>query len=217
MNNNDCQISRGMELNNISGLGERCNFVKADFLKLPFADNTFDAVYTIEPTCHAPDALGCYKEIFAVLKPGPCVAAYECCMTNHFDPENEVHQMIKSELELSNGLPDIRSTSQCLVALKLAGFEVVWEKDLAVDSPLPWYLPLDINVFSITRFRLTSFGRFITKSFVKTLQFVGLSPAGSDRDSSFLEKAAGGLVEGGRKEIFTPMYFFIVRKSRSDS
>lgn len=33
---------------------------------------------------------------------------------------------------------------------------------------------------------------------VKTLEFIGLAPAGSDRVSSFLEKAAEGLVEGGR-------------------
>jgi len=59
-----------------------------------------------------------------VLKPGQCFAAYEWCMTDHFNPENEVHQKIKSEIELGNGLPDVRSTRQCLEALKLAGFEV---------------------------------------------------------------------------------------------
>ena len=59
-----------------------------------------------------------------MLKPGQCFAAYEWCMTDHFNPENEVHQKIKSEIELGNGLPDVRSTRQCLEALKLAGFEV---------------------------------------------------------------------------------------------
>ncbi|XP_020257089.1 cycloartenol-C-24-methyltransferase 1 isoform X1 [Asparagus officinalis] len=217
LNNNEYQISRGVELNKESGLAENCNFVKADFMKMPFTDSTFDAIYAIEATCHAPDALGCYKEIYRVLKPGQCFAAYEWCMTDHFNPENEVHQKIKAEIELGNGLPDVRSTRQCLEALKLAGFEVIWEKDLAVDSPLPWYLPLDTSVISITSFRLTSFGRFLTKSMVKALEFVRLAPAGSDRVSSFLEKAAEGLVEGGRKEIFTPMYFFLVRKPHSAS
>ncbi|THU62197.1 hypothetical protein C4D60_Mb01t02580 [Musa balbisiana] len=95
--------------------------------------------------------------------------------------------------------------------------KVVWEKDLAVDSPVSWYLPLDTSKFSITSFRLTAFGRFITRTMVKTLEFVGIAPAGSNRVSSFLEKAAEGLVEGGRKEIFTPMYFFLVRKPLADS
>ena len=38
------------------------NFIipmQADFMKMPFSDNTFDAVYAIEATCHAPDAV-CY-------------------------------------------------------------------------------------------------------------------------------------------------------------
>lgn len=45
-------------------------------------------------------------------------------MTDHFDPTNETHQKSKAEIELGNGLPDIRTTNQCLEALRLAGFEV---------------------------------------------------------------------------------------------
>ncbi|KAJ8423137.1 hypothetical protein Cgig2_016490 [Carnegiea gigantea] len=90
--------------------------------------------------------------------------------------------------------------------------KVIWEKDLAVDSPVPWYLPLDKNHFSLSSFRLTAVGRFVTRNLVRTLEFVGLAPKGSQRVQSFLEKAAEGLVDGGRKEIFTPMYFFLVRK-----
>jgi ubiquinone/menaquinone biosynthesis C-methylase UbiE len=29
--------------------------MQADFMNMPFSDNTFDAVYAIEATCHAPD------------------------------------------------------------------------------------------------------------------------------------------------------------------
>uniref|UniRef100_A0A1D1Z1J8 Methyltransferase n=1 Tax=Anthurium amnicola TaxID=1678845 RepID=A0A1D1Z1J8_9ARAE len=217
LNNNEYQISRCEELNRLARLDRCCNFVKADFMGMPFADNTFDAVYAIEATCHAPDAVGCYKEIYRVLKPGQCFAAYEWCMTDSFDPNNESHRKVKAEIELGNGLPDIRSTAQCLEALKLAGFEVIWEKDLAVDSPVSWYLPLDTSHFSITSFRLTAVGRLITRTLVKTLEYVGLAPAGSNRVSSFLEKAAEGLVEGGRKGLFTPMYFFLVQKPKQES
>ncbi|XP_020697462.1 cycloartenol-C-24-methyltransferase 1-like [Dendrobium catenatum] len=217
LNNNEYQITRGTELNRLAGLGNSCNFVKADFMKMPFPDNTFDAIYAIEATCHAPDSLGCYNEIYRVLKPGQCFAAYEWCMTDHYDPNNEIHKKIKAEIEIGDGLPDIRSTYQCLDALKQAGFEVVWEKDLAADSPVPWYLPLDTRHFSLSSFRLTAFGRFITRTMVQVLEFVRLAPAGSMRVSSFLEKAAEGLVDGGRMEIFTPMYFFLARKPLSES
>lgn len=212
LNNNEYQITRGKELNRIVGVDKTCNFVKADFMKMPFPENSFDAVYAIEATCHAPDALGCYQEIYRVLKPGQHFAAYEWCMTDAFDPQNQNHQKIKSEIEVGDGLPDIRSTRQCLEALKQAGFEVLWEKDLAADAPVPWYLPLDKTHFSLSSFRLTAVGRFFTKNMVKVLEYVGLAPEGSQRVQDFLEKAAEGLVEGGRKEIFTPMYFFVVRK-----
>lgn len=29
--------------------------MQGDFMKMPFPDNSFDAVYAIEATCHAPD------------------------------------------------------------------------------------------------------------------------------------------------------------------
>ncbi|KAK1281867.1 Cycloartenol-C-24-methyltransferase 1 [Acorus calamus] len=38
----------------------------------------------------------------------------------------------------------------------------------------------------------------ISRGKVRTLEFIGLAPEGSQRVSSFLEKAADGLVEGGR-------------------
>uniref|UniRef100_A0ACD6AEE7 Uncharacterized protein n=1 Tax=Avena sativa TaxID=4498 RepID=A0ACD6AEE7_AVESA len=216
LNNNDYQITRGKELNRLAGLSGTCDFVKADFMNMPFSDNTFDAVYAIEATCHAPDPVGCYKEIYRVLKPGQCFAVYEWCITDHYDPSNATHKRIKDEIELGNGLPDIRSTQQCLQAVKDAGFEVIWDKDLAVDSPLPWYLPLDPSRFSLSSFRLTTVGRLVTRNMVKALEYIGLAPEGSQRVSNFLEKAADGLVEGGKKEIFTPMYFFVVRKPLSE-
>ncbi|KAG6510728.1 hypothetical protein ZIOFF_028762 [Zingiber officinale] len=189
--------------------------VQADFMIMSFSDDTFDAVYAIEATCHAPDVVGCYKEIYQVLKPGQYFAAYEWCMTDHYNPSNGSHKKAKAEIELGNGLPDVRTTRQCLDALKLVGFEVIWEKDHASDSPVPWYLPLDTSRFLITSFRLTAFGRFFTRIMVKALEFVRIAPAGSNRISSFLKKAAEGLVVAGRMEIFTPMYFFLVRRPLS--
>ncbi|CAI9764978.1 unnamed protein product [Fraxinus pennsylvanica] len=69
LNNNEYQITRGKALNRVAGVDKTCDFVKADFMKMPFPDNSFDAIYAIEATCHAPDAVGCYKEIYRVLKP----------------------------------------------------------------------------------------------------------------------------------------------------
>lgn len=63
VNNNAYQISRAMYHNSRTGNGinDLSSFVKADFMHMPFADNTFDAIYQIDATCHAPDPVGCYK------------------------------------------------------------------------------------------------------------------------------------------------------------
>ncbi|KAL2329327.1 hypothetical protein Fmac_022754 [Flemingia macrophylla] len=151
LNNNEYQITRA----------------KADFMKMPFPDNSFDAVYAIEATCHAPDA---------------------------------------AEIEIGDGLPDIRLTSKCAEALNEAGFKVLWEKDLSIDYPVPWYDPLDTTHLSLNTFRLTAIGRFFTRSLVKSLEFVGLAPRGSLRVQEFLEKAADGLVEGGNLSFPSPKH-----------
>lgn len=53
--------------------------------------------------------------------------------------------------------------------------KVIWEKDLAVDSPLPWYLPLDTSHFSLSSFRLTSVGRFVTRNMVMIVELLTYS------------------------------------------
>ncbi|KAL8129186.1 hypothetical protein V2J09_018341 [Rumex salicifolius] len=191
VNNNEYQIKRGTELNRVAGVDDTCDFVKTDFMKMPFPDNSFDAVYAMDATCHAPDLVGCYKEINRVLKPGQCFAVYEWCMTDSFDPNNQQHQKIKADIEIGNGLPDIRSTTECCDAMKQAGFQIIRAKDLDVDSPVPWYLPLESSP------RLSGFRGFLTKIQIMALEAVGIAPKGSQRVHSFLQKAGDGLAKGG--------------------
>ncbi|XP_028798307.1 cycloartenol-C-24-methyltransferase-like [Neltuma alba] len=209
LNNNEYQINRAKELNRLHGTDKICNFVQGDFMNIPFPDNTSDAVYAIEATVHAPDAYECYKEIHRVLKPGQCFAAYESSMTTSFDPTNPEHQKIKAELLLGGGLVDIRSTTKVLEALKEAGFEVIWSKNIAEDSPIPWYFPMDKSNYSPSR----NIVGLLNRNMVKALELVGLAPKGSDKVQDFIERVTKGLVQGGKKEIFTPMFFFLARKS----
>jgi sterol 24-C-methyltransferase len=41
---------------------------------------------------------------------------------------------------------------------------------------------------------------------------LGVAPKGSLEVASMLERAADGLVAGGKKGIFTPLFFFLARK-----
>ncbi|KAK3145735.1 hypothetical protein QOZ80_3BG0256690 [Eleusine coracana subsp. coracana] len=212
LNNNDYQISRGQEFILSAGLSEKCNFLKGDFMDMPISDNSFDAAYALQATCHAPDAIGVYREVYRVLKPGQYFALDEWCLTDRFDSNNARHRTIKAEIELGDGLPDIRSTRECIQAMKDAGFEVVFAKDLAADFPCPWYQPMDPSHNSWSSFQWTRVGHFITRTVVSTLEFLRIAPAGSMRVYNILRTASEGLRKGGREGIFTVNFFILGRK-----
>ena len=94
-------------------------------MKLPFEPNSFDGVYAIEATCHAPRREDVYGQIFRVLKPGQIFACYEWCLTPLYDNSNELHRTIKKKIEEGDGLPDMATQEQCVAALRAVGFEVM--------------------------------------------------------------------------------------------
>ncbi|MCC6808018.1 MAG: methyltransferase domain-containing protein [Deltaproteobacteria bacterium] len=216
VNNNDYQIKRGDKLNAEAGLANLCSFQKADFMKLPFENNTFDAIYAIEATCHAPDKLKLFTELARTMKPGAHFAGYEWCMTDKYNAGNAEHRAIKKGIEEGDALPDIWTTHDVVAALEGAGLEVVEAKDVAptADAETPWHTPLK-GRFSIDGFKHTEVGRVTTHYFVKALETLKIAPKGSTATSSFLQDAATALVKGGDTGIFTPMFFFHVKKPGS--
>lgn len=215
VNNNAYQISRAMYHNGRTGraLDKLSRFVKADFMAMPFEDASFDAVYQIDATCHAPDQVGCYKEILRVLKPGCCFAGYEWCATDAYDPNNAQQRAVMAEIELGNGLPDVRTTEETIKALKAAGFEVVEYADLATTADIPWWDPVDPDNWTrLQNFRTTKVGRKVTHALVAGLERLSFAPKGSLEVANMLERAADGLVAGGKQGIFTPLFFFLARK-----
>lgn len=67
---------------------------------MDFEPNTFDFVYAIEATVHAPSLEGIYGQIFKVLKPGGRFGVYEWLMTEKYDPENADHKHICHGIEM---------------------------------------------------------------------------------------------------------------------
>jgi tocopherol O-methyltransferase len=64
------QASRATERSQAAGLGDRVRFQVADALAMPFADNSFDLVWTLESGEHMPDKEQFLRECYRVLKPG---------------------------------------------------------------------------------------------------------------------------------------------------
>ncbi|KAH7436516.1 hypothetical protein KP509_05G023700 [Ceratopteris richardii] len=219
VNNNESQIKRGTVLNKQYGVAENCQFLKADFMKIPVPDNSIDAAYNMESCCHAPDLVALYKELYRVLKPGQCVAGYDWCMTKEYDPNDQYHNKVKDEIEFGNSLPTIRSTTEYIQAIKAAGFRVLMEEDMA-DKPdvhIPWYDSLNPNRLSLDGFRRTWLARLVGRQMLKVLEFTRIAPKGSIEVNELLERSGNGLYEGGRLRIFTPIFFYLAQKPHNEN
>jgi sterol 24-C-methyltransferase len=214
VNNNDYQLTKVREYNEAAGLADLCSGFKGNFMNLDVGDGTYDAAYAFEATCHAPDKVGAFKEIFRTLKPGALFTGYEWCMTDAFDPNNAAHQRIKKGIEEGDSLPDIATIPETIEALRTAGFEVIESHDTADDSDpeTPWYLPLVGETNSLLAVRRGRVGRFLARRLIRTVEALRIAPKGSAEVSKMLGAAAEALIAGGEAKIFTPNYFFLARR-----
>lgn len=187
---------------------------------MSFPENTFDCVYAIEATVHAPSLEGVYSQIYRVLKPGGVFGVYEWLMTDNYDNTNTHQREIRLGIEQGNGISNMVRISEGIAAIKAAGFELELHEDLAKrPDKTPWYYPLagDFSMMGTvwdfpTIFRMTKLGRGLTHKFVGLLEMVGIAPGGTQKTANSLALAADCLVAGAKEDLFTPMYLMVARK-----
>jgi sterol 24-C-methyltransferase len=187
---------------------------------MSFPDNSFDAVYAIEATVHAPKLAGVYGEIYRVLKPGGVFGVYEWLMTDEYDKDNVEHRDIRLAIEVGNGISNMVTISEGLSAMKEVGFELLHHEDLAArPDSIPWYWGIAgemkymqsyLDFFTV--FRMTHVARTMVHAFTGLLEVVGLAPPGTKKTADALARGADGLVAGAKKNLFTPMYLMVGRK-----
>lgn len=91
------QAGRGNELAKIQGLSDKCNFQVADALEMPFADNSFDLVWSLESGEHMPDKKQFVNELFRVAQPGGRIIIVTWC---HRDLDEGETSLTRSEQRL---------------------------------------------------------------------------------------------------------------------
>ena len=72
-------IDAAQRLTQLLGMQERVNFHAASALDLPFEDNRFDGVWSIQMNMNVEDKMSWFKELHRVVKPKGRVVLYEVC------------------------------------------------------------------------------------------------------------------------------------------
>ena len=219
VNSSEVQLGKARALNAEAGLDHMVDYLACSFMDMSaVADGTFDRGYAIESTCHAPDKVGAFAEIYRVLQPGALFWGQEMCMTDRFDPGDSRHRAIKNDLMHGIALKDIATMGEVDRALESVGFQIVEAKDRAVDengAATPWYQPMEARGGGRTQgnaLRRIPLGRKAIIAASRLAEALRVFPKGSADVAGLLDRTADAYVAGGRNGLFTPLYCFLARK-----
>jgi len=211
LNLNPTQVKKGKDINKKEGLSNLVDLVVGDFCKMEFEEETFDAAFAVEATCHAPNREDVFGEVFRVLKKGGYFAAYEWCITDKHDPKNEKHKAYVKKIEHGNGLSNTIGTEECLQCLRNVGFQVIDSRDMFKNDKT-WWTPLVGDYFKPSRFEFTPVGTWLFTKILQGMEKFHLAPKGVVKVSDLLFEAADGLTSAGAAGTYTPGFYFLVKK-----
>jgi phosphoethanolamine N-methyltransferase len=112
------------------GMAGRVEFTQAPPGRLPFADESFDVVFSKDAMVHIADKEAVFADIFRVLKPGGTFAASDWLISHDDEPTADMKAYIAAE-GLSFGMA---SPKRYRSAMQKAGFT-----NIRTDSRNAWY------------------------------------------------------------------------------
>lgn len=125
------QANRAKERAQAAGLTAKTNFQVANALDMPFADNSFDLVWSLESGEHMPDKVKFLQECYRVLKPGGKLILATWCHrpTNAVTPLTADEQKHLQDIYRVYCLPFVVSLPDYTKIVEECGFQ-----DLEVDD-----------------------------------------------------------------------------------
>ena len=110
------------------------DFQEGTYMKLPFPDNTFDGLYTMETFVHAPDYKQGLAEFARVLKPGGTLALFEYSMPSEADVPDD-RKKVYQEIRFINDIASMPAFNEFVHGtfaekLQAAGFKQASETDI---------------------------------------------------------------------------------------
>ena len=218
INYNAHQIERGTVRAEQASLADTCRFLYADYVRVPLPDGSFDAAYSFETFCHAPDRQRAFGELYRLLKPGGEAAIVDWCFTDMFDAADAHHADLRARIEENNAVPNLPTAPEYVAAMESAGFEVVRAVDQQVEQgnpATPWYMALEGRDWSLSSMARIPAGRAVTAGVTRALEALRIAPRGTSETARFLNVAADGLVGAGKLGIFTPSLLVHARKPQA--
>jgi tocopherol O-methyltransferase len=140
------QAQRATERAKNANLDSRVTFDVANALEMPFEDNYFDCVWTLESGEHMPDKVKFLQECYRVLKPGGTLIMATWChrsTNNHTRPLTESEQQHLAEIYRVYALPYVISLPEYEAIATDLGFQQMQTADWSTAVAPFWDIVID--------------------------------------------------------------------------
>jgi tocopherol O-methyltransferase len=138
------QADRATERAKAAGLSEQAHFKVANALEMPFADHSFDFVWSLESGEHMPDKAKFLQECYRVLKPGGrMMLATWCHRETGAQPLTAEEQKHLQDIYRVYCLPYVISLSEYITITEQCGFQELRSADWSRAVAPFWNVVID--------------------------------------------------------------------------
>jgi len=204
LNIDKTQIALGKEYARATNLlGRQLDFVEGNYNDpLPFANETFDALYHVQALTYAKDLPALLKEMHRVLKPGAKISFLDWFKLPAYDEKDAHHNKLLREVKAVIGAVKTPAPEEYMAALTDAGFVVLSSREASEDGDHQYPLVQQAEFFFET-----------AKVVVATLARWGLIPKHFDTLLTRLTEGGQSFVEADKKSLFTTSWQIIAQKA----